>query len=65
MNAASDAFDVLVTIGTVPCNITSLASVQLVCSPPPTQPSPTDDFDKSTPFGLPMVVVSIGLRRSM
>lgn len=58
MNAASDEFDVKVTIGVVPCNITSLANTQLVCIPPQVQPSATDEMGKATALNLPLVVVS-------
>lgn len=43
LNAASDEADVVVTIGTKPCNVTSLAMTQLVCSPPEMQPADTDE----------------------
>lgn len=59
MNAASDEFDVRVTIGSVACNITSLASTQLVCIPPQVQPAATDEVGKATAPSLPLVVVSI------
>lgn len=58
LNAASDEFDVKVTIGVVSCNITSLASTQLVCIPPQVQPSATDEMGKATDLNLPLVVVS-------
>lgn len=43
LNMASDEADVVVTIGTKPCNVTSLAMSQLVCSPPEQQPADTDE----------------------
>lgn len=43
LNMASDETDVVVTIGTRPCNVTSLAMIQLVCTPPEHQPSDTDE----------------------
>lgn len=43
LNIASDESDVNVTIGTKQCNVTSLASTQLVCTPPEKQPFPTDE----------------------
>lgn len=43
LNSASDEADVMVTIGTKPCNVTSLAMTQLVCSPPEQQPADTDE----------------------
>lgn len=58
LNLASDESDVNVTIGTLACNVTSLASTQLVCSPPEIQPMPTDELGIKTETGLPLVVVS-------
>lgn len=43
LNSASEESDVMVTIGTKPCNVTSLAMTQLVCSPPEQQPTDTDE----------------------
>lgn len=43
LNMASDETDVVVTIGPRPCNVTSLAMIQLVCSPPEHQPPDTDE----------------------
>lgn len=43
LNSASDEADVVVTIGAKPCNVTSLAMIQLVCSPPEHQPADTDE----------------------
>lgn len=58
LNSASDESDVNVTIGTVNCNVTSLAMSQLVCIPPQYQPAPTDERGIFTYGGLPVVVVS-------
>lgn len=55
---ACDESDVNVTIGTEVCNVTSLASTQLVCIPPKYQPQSTDDYGLPTKTGLPLVVVS-------
>lgn len=60
LNSASDETDVIVTIGTKPCNVTSLAMSQLVCSPPEQQPSDTDENGIKTDTGLPLVVVRAG-----
>lgn len=60
LNYASDESDVNVTIGTRQCNVTSLAQSQLVCSPPDTQPSGTDESGARTDSGLPLVVVRVG-----
>ncbi|XP_030748718.1 plexin-B isoform X2 [Sitophilus oryzae] len=60
LNAASDEADVVVTIGTKPCNVTSLAMSQLVCSPPELQPSDTDEDGIKTDMNLPLVVVRVG-----
>ncbi|CAH0774149.1 unnamed protein product [Bemisia tabaci] len=60
LNLASDETDVNVTIGTVACNVTSLASSQLVCTPPLVQPEPTDENGFATHTGLPLVVVRVG-----
>lgn len=60
LNTASDETDVIVTIGTKPCNVTSLAMSQLVCSPPEQQPSDTDENGIKTDTGLPLVVVRAG-----
>lgn len=58
MNLASDESDVNVTIGILACNVTSLAMTQLVCSPPESQPEPTDELGVRTETGLPLVVVN-------
>ncbi|BES90369.1 Plexin B [Nesidiocoris tenuis] len=60
LNSASDESDVNVTIGTVNCNVTSLAMSQLVCIPPQYQPAPTDERGIFTYGGLPVVVVRVG-----
>lgn len=60
LNVASDETDVNVTIGTQPCNVTSLAFTQLVCTPPDTQPAATDENGIDTPDDLPLVVVRVG-----
>ena len=57
---ASDESDVNVTVGTLPCNVTSLALTQLVCIPPDQQPADTDELGVKTDRGLPLVVVRIG-----
>uniref|UniRef100_A0A6A7FXH8 Plexin-B-like n=5 Tax=Hirondellea gigas TaxID=1518452 RepID=A0A6A7FXH8_9CRUS len=60
LNLASDETDVNVTIGSRQCNVTSLALSQLVCNPPESQPSPTDETGRPTQSGLPLVVVRVG-----
>ncbi|XP_069694411.1 plexin-B isoform X4 [Periplaneta americana] len=60
LNLASDESDVNVTIGTRPCNVTSLAMTQLVCTPPEVQPSGTDEIGIKTDTSLPLVVVRVG-----
>ncbi|KAJ8983308.1 hypothetical protein NQ317_010846 [Molorchus minor] len=60
LNSASDEADVVVTIGTKPCNVTSLAMSQLVCSPPEQQPSSTNERGVKTDTNLPLVVVRVG-----
>lgn len=60
LNLASDETDVNVTIGTKHCNVTSLALTQLVCNPPESQPSPTDETGRPSDSGLPLVVVRVG-----
>ncbi|KAF2885610.1 hypothetical protein ILUMI_20552 [Ignelater luminosus] len=60
LNAASDETDVVVTIGPKPCNVTSLAMIQLVCSPPEQQPPDTDENGIKTDTNLPLVVVRVG-----
>ncbi|XP_039297179.1 plexin-B-like isoform X1 [Nilaparvata lugens] len=60
LNVATDESDINVTIGSAQCNVTSLASTQLVCSPPDAQPAPFDELNINTDNGLPLVVVRIG-----
>ncbi|XP_062544839.1 plexin-B isoform X1 [Armigeres subalbatus] len=61
LNIASDESDVNVTIGTMQCNVTSLALTQLVCTPPSQQPLPTDENGtEQTTQDLPLVVVRVG-----
>lgn len=60
LNLASDETDVNVTIGTRPCNVTSLAATQLVCTPPEVQPAGTDEIGIKTESRLPLVVVRVG-----
>ncbi|XP_065351810.1 plexin-B isoform X4 [Cloeon dipterum] len=60
LNLASEEYDVNVTIGTRPCNVTSLANTQLVCTPPDMQPHGTDEFGIQTDSSLPLVVVKVG-----
>lgn len=60
LNIASDESDVNVTIGTVSCNVTSLAMMQLVCSPPELQPPATDENGKEIVGDYPLVVVRVG-----
>ncbi|XP_076331482.1 plexin-B-like isoform X1 [Tachypleus tridentatus] len=58
---ASTESEVSVTVGTRPCNLTSLAMTQLVCLPPEDQPQGTDELGRTTDTVLPMVVVRVGL----
>ncbi|XP_059620883.1 plexin-B [Phlebotomus argentipes] len=60
LNIASDETDVNVTIGTMQCNVTSLALLQLVCIPPEQQPLGTDESGIETNNDLPLVVVRVG-----
>lgn len=60
LNLASDETDVNVTIGTRPCNVTSLAATQLVCTPPEVQPPGTDEIGIKTESRLPLVTVRVG-----
>ncbi|XP_046429444.1 plexin-B [Neodiprion fabricii] len=60
LNHASDESDVNVTVGTMPCNVTSLALTQLVCTPPDQQPTDTDELGIKMEDGLPLVVVRVG-----
>lgn len=58
LRLASTESEVNVTIGTKPCNLTSLAATQLVCMPPEVQPAGTDEIGRRTSTSLPIVVVS-------
>ncbi|CAG0883074.1 unnamed protein product [Cyprideis torosa] len=60
LNLAADEADVNVTVGTVSCNVTSLALSQLVCTPPEQQPYGTDELGVPSPNNLPLVVVRVG-----
>lgn len=60
LNTASEEADVIVTVGTRACNVSGLASVQLVCYPPEIQPSDTDENGEKTDTSLPLVVVRVG-----
>lgn len=60
INDAADESDVRVTIGTGICNVTSLAAMQLVCTPPEIQPDATDERGAYTAEQLPLVVVHVG-----
>ncbi|XP_014222817.2 plexin-B isoform X2 [Trichogramma pretiosum] len=60
LNFASDESDVSVSVGSQPCNVTSLALTQLVCTPPEQQPAGTDELGYRTDQGLPLVVVRFG-----
>ncbi|KAF8794646.1 Plexin-B like protein [Argiope bruennichi] len=65
LRLASTESEVNVTIGTRPCNLTSLASTQLVCVPPEVQPAGTDEIGRRTESGLPMVVALLKLQTDM
>lgn len=60
LTLASEDREVNVTIGTRPCNVTSLAMNQLVCLPPEVQPQGTDEIGRRTEQKLPLVVVRVG-----
>lgn len=60
LTLATEDREVNVTIGTRPCNVTSLAMNQLVCLPPELQPPGTDEIGRRTDQKLPMVVVRVG-----
>ncbi|CAL1289712.1 unnamed protein product [Larinioides sclopetarius] len=60
MRLASTEGEINVTIGTRPCNLTSLSMTQLVCLPPEAQPSGTDEMGRKTENSLPLVVVRAG-----
>lgn len=58
---ASDESDVMVSIGTQPCNVTSLTMQQLLCTPPVLQPESTDENGvQITEVNLPQVIVKVG-----
>lgn len=57
--AATDA-EVNVTVGNKQCNVTALSMMQIVCVPPDTKPSDTDEFGRATDPSLPAVVVRFG-----
>ncbi|XP_076363054.1 plexin-B-like isoform X2 [Tachypleus tridentatus] len=61
LRLASTESEISISIGTRPCNLTSLAMTQLVCLPPEDQPQGTDELGQFTSMGLPMVVVRVGL----
>lgn len=60
LTLASEDNEVNVTIGTRPCNVTSLAMTQLVCLPPEVQPPGTDEIGRRTDHKLPLVVIRVG-----
>ncbi|RWS18010.1 plexin-B-like protein [Dinothrombium tinctorium] len=60
LRAAASEAEVNVTIGTRPCNLTSLTMTQLVCLPPEVQPPDTDELGRRTDNQFPAVVVTIG-----
>ncbi|XP_022239400.1 plexin-B-like [Limulus polyphemus] len=55
---ATTESEVVVTVGTRTCNLTSLTMTQLVCLPPQDQPPVSDE--QRTDTDLPLVVVHIG-----
>ncbi|XP_043224973.1 plexin-B-like [Amphibalanus amphitrite] len=57
LNGASDERDTAVTVGGVPCNVTTLTATQLVCVPPRRQ---SDGMLLSEQTGLPLVQVTVG-----
>ncbi|XP_043246790.1 plexin-B-like [Amphibalanus amphitrite] len=57
LNGASDERDTAVTVGGVPCNVTTLTDTQLVCVPPRRQ---SDGMLLSEQTGLPLVQVTVG-----
>ena len=57
LNGASDERDTLVTVGGVPCNVTTLTATQLVCVPPHRQ---SDGMLLSEHTDLPLVQVTVG-----
>jgi Plexin cytoplasmic RasGAP domain/IPT/TIG domain len=60
LNLACDESDVIVTVGSLKCNVTSLALTQLVCTPPAQQPLSTDENGNENDIDLPLVVVRVG-----
>ncbi|XP_077487352.1 plexin-B-like [Amblyomma americanum] len=60
LRLATTESEVNVTIGTRPCNLTSLSMSQLVCTPPDVQPPSTDEIGHRTEMDLPVVVVRVG-----
>lgn len=60
LNLACDESDVIVTVGSLQCNVTSLALAQLVCTPPAQQPASTDENGNENDIDLPLVVVRVG-----
>lgn len=60
LNLACDESDVIVTVGSLHCNVTSLALAQLVCTPPAQQPASTDENGNENDIDLPLVVVRVG-----
>ena len=57
---ACEEQDIIVTIGTQPCNVTFLSPDHLICSPPPESPKGTDEIGIITESNLPMVIVRVG-----
>ncbi|XP_022257983.1 plexin-B-like [Limulus polyphemus] len=60
LQLASTESEINVTIGTRPCNLTSLSMSQLVCLPPEVQPPGMDELGRTTENNLPLVVVRVG-----
>jgi len=60
LRSAASESEIKVTIGTYPCNVTSLTMNQLICSPPDAYPSATDEFGQKTELNLPAVVITMG-----
>ncbi|XP_075553177.1 plexin-B-like [Dermacentor variabilis] len=60
LRLATTESEINVTIGTRPCNLTSLSMSQLVCVPPDVQPPSTDEIGHRTEMDLPVVVVRVG-----
>lgn len=54
-------FDLIITVGREPCNLTQITHTQLVCWPPMGRLlTPTDEDGHRTVKSLPLVVVRIG-----